>query len=52
MQYRIIVNYDWVDGGVELGYMTEGRDRDTEEGGGGGRAQSLVVNSAGMYRER
>lgn len=41
-----------MDGGVELGYMTDqGRDRDTEAGGGGGRAQSVVVSSAGMYRE-
>lgn len=42
-----------MDGGVELGYMTDqGRDRDTEAGGDGGRAQSVVVSSAGMYRER
>ena len=40
-------------GDVKLGYMADqGRDRDTEVGGGGGRAQSVVVNSAGMYRER
>ncbi len=29
-----------------------GRGRDTEVGGDGGRAQSVVVSSGGMYRER
>lgn len=39
--------------GVELGYMTDqGGDTDTEVGGGGGRAQSVAVSSAGVYRVR
>lgn len=43
LPYRITVNKDWVDRRVELGYMTDqGRDRDTEVGGVGGRAQSVV----------
>lgn len=38
--------------GVELGYMTDrGRDRETEVGWGGGRAQSVVGNSTDMQRE-
>lgn len=53
MQYRITVNYDWVDGRVELGYMTDqGRDSDTDVGEGGVAEHSPWLSTAQVCTER